>query len=171
MIGEFHLTGGGRSRPCPAARPEREPPLAGSAGEVALGERGVSRRLSPGQIDSHDDDNSPYLWRMRDFLKISTMHPVGAPGFAAGPWQFDRSGTLESASPGSAQFNKIRNQKADDSRKDEFTHDEDTLVVKVEEMRAHKLEAEIDELEEEGLEEGEAPAEGEEAPAAEEAAE
>lgn len=53
----------------------------------------------------------------------------------------------------------------------EFTHDEDTLVVKVEEMRAHKLEAEIDELEEEGLEAGEAQAEGEEAPAAEEAAE
>lgn len=54
----------------------------------------------------------------------------------------------------------------------EFTHEEDTLVVKVEEMRAHKLEAEIDELEgEEGLEEGEAPAEAEETPAAEEAAE
>jgi len=54
----------------------------------------------------------------------------------------------------------------------EFTHEEDTLVVKVEEMRAHKLEAEIDELEgEEGLEEGEAPEEGEETPAAEEAAE
>ena len=54
----------------------------------------------------------------------------------------------------------------------EFTHEEDTLVVKVEEMRAHKLEAEIDELEgEEGLEEGDAPAEAEETPAAEEAAE